>query len=132
MLGERRRMGRGKGKEKKGRGKGKGEEVGEGRGKGSRKGEGNEEGKGEMRNERRETGSEDWGARNVFLTMYFGLPRYIPPRPLGETRVRKHWSTKYTLSLHYFTMILHVHSTSPAPYLGEEFYARKQRCTYQL
>jgi hypothetical protein len=30
-----------------------------------------------------------------FLTMYFGLPRYIPPRPLGETRVRKHWSTKY-------------------------------------
>ncbi len=31
----------------------------------------------------------------IFLTVYFGLPRYIPPRPLGETRVRKHWSTKY-------------------------------------
>jgi hypothetical protein len=25
--------------------------------------------------------------------MYFSLPEDIPPRPLGETRVRKHWST---------------------------------------
>ncbi len=31
----------------------------------------------------------------IFLTMYIGLPRYIPPRLLGETEVRKHWSTKY-------------------------------------
>jgi hypothetical protein len=29
-----------------------------------------------------------------FLTMYFGLPRYIPPHLLGETGFRKHWSTK--------------------------------------
>ncbi len=28
--------------------------------------------------------------------MYFVLPGYIPPRPLGEAGVRKHWSTKYT------------------------------------
>jgi hypothetical protein len=24
--------------------------------------------------------------------MYFSLPKDIPPRPLGGTRVRKHWS----------------------------------------
>jgi hypothetical protein len=32
-----------------------------------------------------------------FLTMYFGLPSYTPPRLLGETGVRRHWSTKYIL-----------------------------------
>ncbi len=46
-----------------------------------------------------------------FLTMYFGLPRYTPPRPLGETGVRRHWSAKYILSIHYYTVILHVHFT---------------------
>ncbi len=28
--------------------------------------------------------------------MYFVLPEYTPPRPLGEAGVRKQWSTKYT------------------------------------
>jgi hypothetical protein len=26
-----------------------------------------------------------------FYIMYFSLPENIPPRPLGGTRVRKHW-----------------------------------------
>ncbi len=42
----------------------------------------------------------------VFLTMYFGLPRYIPPRLLGETGVRKQWSTKY---IRFFTLIYFLH-----------------------
>jgi hypothetical protein len=39
----------------------------------------------------------------LFLTMYFVLPEYTPPRPLGEAGARKHWSTKYTdfITLHY-------------------------------
>jgi hypothetical protein len=28
----------------------------------------------------------------LFFIMYFSLPENIPPRPLGGTRVRKHWS----------------------------------------
>jgi hypothetical protein len=59
--------------------------------------------------------------------MYFGLPRYIPPRPLGETRVRKHWSTKYifinTLLYDVFTYTI----LPSLPLLGEGFYTRKQR-----
>jgi hypothetical protein len=27
---------------------------------------------------------------NIFFIMYFSLPDSIPPRPLGEARVRKH------------------------------------------
>jgi hypothetical protein len=42
---------------------------------------------------------------NIFLTMYFGLPRYIPPRLLGETEVRKQWSTKY---YYWFTLIFYI------------------------
>ncbi len=33
-------------------------------------------------------------SQRFFLTVYFGLPRYIPPRPLRGTEVRKHWSAK--------------------------------------
>jgi hypothetical protein len=41
-----------------------------------------------------------------FLTMYFGLPEYTPPRPLGEAEVRKQWSTKYTglITLNYIIL----------------------------
>ncbi len=43
-----------------------------------------------------------WRYHLFFLTMYFGLPRYIPPRLLGETEVRKHWSTKYFINSHWY------------------------------
>jgi hypothetical protein len=39
--------------------------------------------------------------------MYFGLPSYTPPRLLGETGVRRHWSTKYIfhyIIIRYFRM----------------------------
>ncbi len=70
--------------------------------------------------------------------MYFGLPSYTPPRLLGETGVRRHWSTKYILSLHYYTVFSHAHFTGyvrfllnippqqrtpPSPCLGKRFEA---------
>jgi hypothetical protein len=33
--------------------------------------------------------------------MYFSLPEYIPPHPLGGTRVRKQWSALYYFIAHY-------------------------------
>jgi hypothetical protein len=32
---------------------------------------------------------------SFFFIMYFSLPEYIPPHPLGGTRVRKQWSALY-------------------------------------
>ncbi len=36
-----------------------------------------------------------------FFIMYFSLPEYIPPHPLGGTRVRKQWSALYYFIAHY-------------------------------
>jgi hypothetical protein len=33
--------------------------------------------------------------------MYFSLPECIPPRPLGETRVRNQWSALYYFMVYY-------------------------------
>jgi hypothetical protein len=65
----------------------------------------------------------------LFLTMYFVLPEYTPPRPLGEAGVRKHWSTKYTGFTIYSTvwyiitdtLIWTFFFTPPAPCLGQGF-----------
>jgi hypothetical protein len=38
-----------------------------------------------------------------FFIMYFSLPECIPPRPLGETRVRKQWSALYYFIAYYNT-----------------------------
>ncbi len=36
--------------------------------------------------------------------MYFSLPKDIPPRPLGGTRVRRHWSS---LMYAVITVLMH-------------------------
>jgi hypothetical protein len=64
--------------------------------------------------------------------MYFGLPRYIPPRPLGETRVRKHWSTKYILSIQYFTLILHITFYLPCPLSGGGIFTQENNVLFVI
>jgi hypothetical protein len=56
--------------------------------------------------------------------MYFGQPRYIPPCLLGETEVRKHWSTKYycIFTIQYWFTVEYIfmkYFASPASVLGQ-------------